>query len=226
MDTYLVAAIKPWNIEAFHRYSPRIPGNWHLVTERRDLTPERIEALSPRYVFFPHWSWKVPASVFTKTECVLFHMTDLPYGRGGTPLQNLILSGHQETKLSAVRMIEELDAGPIYAKRPLSLAGRAEEIYQACASLVWEIIADIVANHPTPVPQTGEPVLFKRRTPEQSELPAESSAEGLYDFIRMLDAPTYPGAYLDHGAFRLEFRDAAVDDDETVRASVIIRRKP
>ena len=44
-------------------------------------------------------------------------MTDLPYGRGGSPLQNLIINGHKETMMSALRCVQELDAGPIYLKK-------------------------------------------------------------------------------------------------------------
>jgi len=37
-------------------------------------------------------------------------MTDVPYGRGGSPLQNLIVRGHTETKLTALRCVRDLDA--------------------------------------------------------------------------------------------------------------------
>ena len=56
-------------------------------------------------------------------------MTDVPYGRGGSPLQNLILAGHTETKLTALRMVNEMDGGPVYVKMPLKLEGAAQEIY-------------------------------------------------------------------------------------------------
>jgi methionyl-tRNA formyltransferase len=69
---------------------------------------------APRYVFFAHWSWKIPRAVYEAHECVIFHMTDVPFGRGGSPLQNLISRGIYETKLSALRCVEEMDAGPVY----------------------------------------------------------------------------------------------------------------
>ena len=28
---YVVAAIKPWNVAAFKRRTPAIPGRWHLI---------------------------------------------------------------------------------------------------------------------------------------------------------------------------------------------------
>jgi hypothetical protein len=64
-------------------------------------------------------------------------MTDVPFGRGGSPLQNLIVRGRRETKLTALRMSREFDAGPVYMKEPLSLEGGAEEIYLGSADLMW-----------------------------------------------------------------------------------------
>ena len=157
-------------------------------------------------------------------ECVCFHMTDLPYGRGGSPLQNLILEGKKDTKVTALRMVEEMDAGPIYAKRSMSLEGRAEEIYLRAGNLCWEMIDWIINSEPVPEPQHGQATRFSRREPKQSELPVQASFCKLYDFIRMLDAPTYPLAYIEHGDFRLEFSHPQLSED-VLKARVTIRRK-
>ena len=44
-------------------------------------------------------------------------------------MQNLIAQGHRETVITALKMDNQLDAGSIYMKRPLSLEGLAEEIF-------------------------------------------------------------------------------------------------
>lgn len=160
-----------------------------------------------RYIFFLHWHWRVPDRMLKDYECVNFHMTDLPYGRGGSPLQNLILLGRKETVITAHRMTDEIDAGPVYLKRRLSLDGPAWRIYERAEHICREMIEEIVRSKPQPVPQEGEPTYFERRTPEQSDL-SLCPASQLYDFIRMLDAPDYPQAYLDFGPWRLEFSDA------------------
>lgn len=227
---YVVAATKPWNAGAFQRRTPALRGNWHFIGRQDELTPSHIASLSPRYVFFPHWSWRVPAAILDAFECICFHMTDVPYGRGGSPLQNLIVRGHTSTMLTALRMVEEFDAGPVYLKRPLSLAGRAEDIFLRAADLTYDIIAEIIATEPVPIPQAGEAVVFRRRTPEQSRLPwekqpGEMSIAGLYDFIRMLDAPTYPKAFVELGAWRLEFDNARLSSPDVIEARVMIRSK-
>lgn len=223
MSRYIVATTRPWNIAAFRRRTPQIPGEWSLVQDPAELTPLLVSRLRPRYVFFPHWSWRVPEDVLAAAECVCFHMTDVPYGRGGSPLQNLIVRGHTETKLSALRMVAELDAGPVYLKRPLSLQGSARQIFERAADLVYDMIAEINATQPQPKDQEGMVTVFPRRLPDQSRLPREGGLQSIHDHIRMLDAEGYPAAFLDHGEFRLEFASAQLVDDEVV-AEVRIRR--
>lgn len=219
---YVVATLHPWNLAIYEATVPTLPGQWHLVQSPEQLTKAYLDSIAPRYVFFPHWSHKVPDEIVDAYECVCFHMTDVPYGRGGSPLQNLILRGHSETVMSALRMVQELDAGPVYAKAPLSLHGTAGEIYQRAAALAFRMIGDLVAQEPTPQPQTGEPVQFKRRHPAQSEITADiASLDTLYDHIRMLDAENYPHAFMDYGAFRLAFT-SPVRQDGALEAKVTI----
>ena len=210
--TYLVLGCKPWNRCVFEETIRHLPGAWSFCADHHDLTAERVDAIAPRYVFVLHWSWRISASIVEPYECVGFHMTDLPYGRGGTPLQNLIARGHRETRLTAFRMIDELDAGPVYLKEKLSLEGSAEDILIRATRLSARLIERMIAEAPTPVPQRGEPVIFTRRTPEQSRMPSGVSLEALYDFVRMLDAETYPRAFLEHDGFRYEFGAADLHD--------------
>jgi methionyl-tRNA formyltransferase len=211
---YVVATVKPWNLSAFQKYSPQLPGSWHLLTEHEQLTVSNLRKIKPRFVFFPHWSWIVPDDVLAEFECVCLHMTDLPYGRGGSPLQNLILRGHQQTKVTALRMTAGLDEGPIYFKADLSLLGSAEEIFHSFSEVAWELIRKIAQECPEPQPQQGEPVLFKRLRPSQSEIQTDWPVAKIYDQIRMLDAETYPPAFVRLGDWKIEFSKASLKDGQ------------
>jgi methionyl-tRNA formyltransferase len=125
---YIVAGNTPWSRRVFDEIISRYPGVWHFASEPDELTPGRIASLNPRYIFFLHWSDKVPVEIFNTYECICFHMTEVPYGRRGSPLQNLILKGHRRTKVTALRMIEDFDAGPVYKQEELSLEVNTEEI--------------------------------------------------------------------------------------------------
>lgn len=218
---YIVASSKPWHSATFEEKKAGLPGKWLYVSTRQELERAILEG-APRFIFFLHWNWQVPRELWARHECVCFHMTDLPFGRGGSPLQNLIERGCSHTVLTALQMVEEMDAGPVYAKRPLSLQGRAEEIYRRAGETSWELIEWIVREQPRPIPQQGEVTHFRRRKPEQSLLPSTGDLGKIYDHIRMLDAPTYPPAFLGHGNLLIEFSHAQLGDAE-VKACVVIR---
>lgn len=223
---YVVASTKSWNHKFFEERTPSLAGSWHLITDRRVLTLERLQALKPRYVFFPHWSWIVPDEILNRFDCVCFHMTDVPYGRGGSPLQNLIVRGHKTTQLTALRMVKQLDAGPVYLKRSLSLHGSAEAIYRRAGALSWEMIEEIIAENPQPTPQQGEVVEFQRRLPGQSLLKDGKSIEQVYDHIRMLDASGYPKAFVETAEYRIELTKADLTGDCVEAAcKIFLKRK-
>ena len=210
-NVYIVATIRPWNITVFNDTIKDYPGEWHLIANPSELTLDVINKLRPKYIFFPHWSQIVPEEILGAAPCVCFHETDLPYGRGGSPLQNLIVRGHRETVITALLMTGELDAGPVYLKRPLSLEGLAEEIFIRAARVVADMIKTIIIENPEPVPQSGEATVFKRRKPAMSEIPLKfDRPEQVFDHIRMLDAEEYPRAYIEYGNFRLEFSRPAL----------------
>lgn len=219
-DVYVVAGCKPWNRRVFDEVIRHYPGEWEYVDspEQLDLALRRVH---PRYIFFLHWSWWVPKETVDQHECVCFHMADVPYGRGGSPLQNLILRGHRKTKLTALRMVEDFDAGPVYLKEDLCLEGSAEEIYIRATYLAARMIHRIIEERPEPQPQVGEPFVFERRKPHQSSIPELSDLQALYDYLRMLDAAGYPRAFLEHGGFRYEFSRAVLYDGRIIADATI-----
>jgi len=209
---YLVVTIKQWNLEVYEKHISKLEGSWSLITDKENLTLENIKKINPKYIFFPHWSWIVPKEITDSYDCVCIHMTDLPYGRGGSPLQNLIIKGHKVTKITALKMTQELDTGDIYHKVSLDLLGSAQEIFIEAANKAYELIKFIVENNPAPQPQEGEVVNFNRRKPSQSEIPKDITFDNIYDYVRMLDADTYPAAYIDFDGFRLLFKKAKLDN--------------
>lgn len=222
--TYIVASSKDWNKQYFNELARDCKGVW-CYADSRECLDGLLKQSSPRYIFFLHWNWKVPRKVYEQHECVCFHMTDVPYGRGGSPLQNLIVRGYKETVVSALKMEEELDAGPVYLKKPLSLSGRAGDIYKEASKVCLEIIRWMVTENPSPVEQTGSVVMFKRRTQSQSELPNNIDLYAMYDHIRMLDAPGYPHAFISYGELRINFSDAQINNEELIAKVTITRRK-
>ena len=222
MKNIIIASCRDWHRESFYSISPAENERWYYVASMDELF-SRAEEIRPNYIFFLHWSWMVPKEIWENYECIVFHMTDVPFGRGGSPLQNLIVRGISETKVTALQMLGGIDSGPVYEKRSMSLDGSAKEIYLRAGKLCWKMIRSILDRKLTPTEQVGDAVFFNRRKPEESLLPKNSTSQEIYDFIRMLDAPEYPLAFLEYGEYRLEFSDAELDMG-TVRAKVQMRK--
>ena len=223
--SYVIAYNRPWCRNLSERLEKKTGKNFVAIDNKKDLNRDHLNSINPKHIFFPHWSYIIPEEIFENFNCIIFHMTDLPYGRGGSPLQNLIVRGHTETMISAIQCVKEIDAGPVYLKKPLSLGGCAEEIFIRANQVVERMIIKILKTNPRPAPQTGEVTRFKRRKPEDGNLSGAESMDEIYNYIRMLDANGYPPAFVRIGDYKLEFSRASRKFDSVLANVKIIREK-
>ncbi|MDR0581180.1 MAG: hypothetical protein LBG04_03665 [Holosporaceae bacterium] len=191
--------------------------NAFFITKKEDFTFGKLTEIEPEYVFLPHWSYIIPSEIHKNFQCIVFHMTDLPFGRGGSPMQNLISRGIYDTKISAIRCEEGLDAGDVYLKKDFSLReGSAEELYMKAGEIISTMIDEIIETKLVASPQIGKIVEFKRRRPEESNIASLNSVEEIYDFVRMLDAPGYPKAFLENNKIKFSFSNAALRNGKII----------
>lgn len=225
LKKYVLLTEKSWHDVLFKELQRKMPQMWVRITSKNLLMESALAEINPVKIFIPHWSYIIPDCIYEKYECIVFHMTDLPFGRGGSPLQNLIIRGMKNTKISAIRVEKELDAGDIYLKRDLSLDGTATDIFLRSVPIVEEMIKKIIEDDLQPSPQYGEPMHFKRRKPEESDIADLSSVNDVYDYIRMLDCEGYPPAFIETKYFKIEFKNAEVINEKQLNAHVRIFQK-
>ncbi len=180
------------------------------ITNENDLSQKVLRRIKPDFIFFPHWGHVVRPSIFKNHECILFHTAPLPYGRGGSPIQNLIIRDFHESAVCALRMTEDLDGGPIYLRRSIELNGRLTDILSDLNQIINEMILEIIEKRPVAILQKGTPTFFKRLSPEDNRLPENLSLKQLYDRIRMVDSEEYPSAFVEFGDTKIEFSDAKI----------------
>ncbi|MEK7463475.1 MAG: formyltransferase family protein [Patescibacteria group bacterium] len=221
----MIATIKPWNISNFRSWIVPRGFTKHLITSPEKLTLEYLRKLNPRYIFFPHWSWMIPKEIYDNFECVVFHSANLPFGRGGSPIQNHIIRGIYDIQVCALKVTAEVDAGSVYMREPVNIkTGSAEEILKRISAISFKMIEKIVRLRPISKPQHGKVVVWKRRKPEESRIPELLGGRKLYDFIRMLDADGYPRAFIESNGWRYEFHDAILNGKGDVSAKVSIKK--
>ena len=206
----IIATIKPWNVNFFAKNIDKLKGNWILITSPLQLSISKLKKININNIYFIHWSEIVSRNIYEKYNCISFHMTNLPYGRGGSPLQNLILRGKKSTKISAFRMGAKIDAGPIYLKKKLNLNGSAEEIFIRSTKITFKMIIEINKNRLSPKTQKKSKIFFRRLTKKDNNLVLDKikNLKELYDRIRMVDAPGYPDAYIESKRFIFNFTKA------------------
>ena len=184
-----------------------------LVMREEELTLDLVDDFKPDYIFFPHWNWVVREDIYKNYECVVFHTAPLPYVRGGSPIQNLIMKGFESSPVCAIKMTAKLDAGPIYSSMDVGLEGNLNSIFSRLNDAVNELIAKIISENPEPKAQVGEPYVIKRLTQSDNEIPEGINLEKIYDRIRMLDHPDYPNAFIMYGDVKLEFYNGSLEGD-------------
>lgn len=226
MSKYIVLSEKEWHIELFNNLRTIfLNDDWILITTKTEFILDELVKIRPDKIFIPHWSYIIPSSIYSKFDCIVFHMTDLPYGRGGSPLQNLIVRGHKTTKISALKVSDGIDTGDIYIKKSLSLDGTARDILISTTPIIEEMIVEIINHKLVPVPQKGEVVEFRRRKPGDGNIINLCNIQDIYDFIRMLDCDGYPNAFIETDSIKLEFFNANLLSENNLTANVRISKK-
>lgn len=175
-------------------------------------------------VFFPHWSWVVPDEIMNKFTCICFHSTPLPYGRGGSPIQNMVLNGHRDTQVVALKMTNQIDAGPIYLRQDVSLIGGGEEVFRRIYQTTISMMKSLLNFLPSPTEQEGEVTIFTRRQSDDSKLDMDDSIDNIFDKIRILDVDNYPPAYIEIGDYKLTFTHPSMRLSDDIDAHVRIKK--
>lgn len=224
MKNFLLVTNKPWHDALFEKLKKRRGENWNRILEKEQFKPCFIEKFKPEKIFIPHWSHIISEKIWKNYECIIFHMSDLPYGRGGSPLQNLIIRGKKNTVLSALKVNQGIDEGDIYLKKPLSLYGTAEEIFERSSPIIFKMIQEIVEKKIVPFPQKGTVTIFKRRSIQQGEIKNLNELHEVYDYIRMLDCEGYKNAFTETKNFKIYFNSAELNNQE-INANVRIIKK-
>lgn len=183
-----------------------------VITNKQMLSCDNVKKFNPDYIFFVHWNWIVKSTIYNNYNCILFHTAPLPYGRGGSPIQNLILKGFERAPVCALKMIKKLDAGPIYFKKSISLKGSLSSIFNRLNKAVNCLIYKIITTNKIPKEQKGTSYYFKRLNLEDNRLPLNIGLKEVYDRVRMLDDADYPKAFIEYGDIKLEFYNAKFDN--------------
>lgn len=138
---------------------------------------------------------------------LVVHESDLPRGKGWSPLTWQILEGQNRIPVTLIEAAEQVDSGVIYAQKWLDFQGHEliDELRREQAQATHSLCRWFVDFYPESVSnrraQEGEATFYPRRRPSDSCLDENESLSNQFDLLRVVDNRRYP-AILAHRSFR------------------------
>ena len=200
---------------------------YYFIENNITFFMDGVKQINPDYIFFFHWSEYISKEIYENYNCISFHTSNLPNGRGGTPIQNQILDGIIKTKVNAIKTCQEIDAGDIFCSEEITLQGNLRDIWHTIADMAFLMIKKIIDTNPIPIHQiktnlTAEP--YRRNLNNVVPFNKAKNMESIYRFIQMLDGEQYENAYIDIGNYKLSFSRAGIRNDNVIADVLITKR--
>ncbi len=193
---------RKWALDIYDRLARTTNHIYLIIRNKEQYNKDVIVDFKPDLILYYGWSWLVPEEITSNYKCIMLHPSPLPKYRGGSPIQNQIITGEKKSAVSLFFMTNEMDAGDIIAQKEFSLQGSLNEIFERMTEIGFELTRDKIINASRIIsfPQDPKSATYcKRRTPKDSEITFEEiktkSAEYLYNKVRMLAYP-YPNAFI------------------------------
>jgi methionyl-tRNA formyltransferase len=161
-----------------------------IIHSKRDLSKGNI-------AFFLSCFEIIPQSYLDLNEHnIVVHESNLPQGKGWSPLSWQILEGKNEIPIVLFEATTELDSGGIYYKDTIKLTGTEliDEWRDIQGRKTIEMCLRFVAEYKSIVPkkQSGKESFYMRRCPNDSELSIEKNLEQQFNLLRICDNERYP----------------------------------
>ena len=137
---------RSWAINIYQHIKLKTNNEILIYKNKKDLSYLKIKKHNPKLILFYGWSWKIPKNVYENYRCLMLHPSDLPKFRGGCPIQNQIIRGLKETKITIFRINEIIDGGNILYKKKISLEGEIIDIFNRIEKAGIDLTLKILEN--------------------------------------------------------------------------------
>jgi len=218
-NSIIFAGYRSWAIDVFNSLKKTNPNINFYLCQNQDQLIDLINLDSCIFVVLAGWSWIIPKKIINKKAFFGLHPSDLPEYSGGSPIQNQIINGIDETKMTLFKISPEIDKGDIVYKTSMSLKGDIDDIFGELSRASVLLLNDLINNYPN-IPIIRQEHLrknFRRIKPEQSNLTKESflnkSSLQLYNEIRCRTGP-YPNVYIEDETGRIYFEKVRFEKNE------------
>ncbi len=169
----------------------------------RVLWTHQIEELQPGDLcFYLSCGQIVPGKVLAQfRNNLVVHESDLPSGKGWSPLTWQILEGRDRIPVTLFEAVDRVDSGDIYLQEWLEFEGHEliDELRQAQAAATLRLCREFVNRYPEVLqsakPQVGQESFYPRRRPKDSQLDGDQPLAEQFDLLRVVDNEKYPAFF-------------------------------
>ncbi|OHC93561.1 MAG: methionyl-tRNA formyltransferase [Sphingomonadales bacterium RIFCSPLOWO2_12_FULL_63_15] len=155
--------------------------------------------------------------------CMNIHASLLPRWRGAAPIQRAVLAGDNVTGVTIMDMEAGLDTGPMRAKYVTAVEGKTagaltEELAQAGAALMVEVLDDI-SLHPA-MPQPEEGVTYAAKI-DKAEARIDFARPAIQVERQIRAFNPVPGAFFEYGGERFRILAAHVEHEDGAAGAML-----
>lgn len=130
---------------------------------------------------------------------IVVHASQLPQGKGWSPLTWQILEGKNEIPLTLFEAVEKVDSGAVYLVDVVSFEGHelADEMREKMGNKILEMVKKFVSIYPSinGEEQKGEETFYPRRNLKDSELDVNKTVAEQFNLLRVVDNERYPAFF-------------------------------
>ncbi|MFA6405690.1 MAG: formyltransferase family protein [Candidatus Paceibacterota bacterium] len=134
---------------------------------------------------------------------LVVHESDLPKGKGWSPLTWQILEGKNEIPITLFEAEDAVDSGDIYFQDMTHFGGSelVDELRRVQGEITIELALKFIEQYPNirGKKQDGKETFYPRRRPEDSELNPNLSLVKLFNQLRVADNERYPAFFKHRG---------------------------
>ncbi len=130
---------------------------------------------------------------------LVVHESDLPHGKGWSPLTWQVLEGKKEITVSLIEADDKIDSGEIYEQTQIHLEGHEliDELREKQSDATLNLIKKFLAKFPEIKghEQSGEESFYNKRMPKDSQLDINKSISDQFNLLRVCDNDRYPAFF-------------------------------
>jgi methionyl-tRNA formyltransferase len=160
-----------------------------LAPERLNDVAIELASASPEAICLCAYGALVREPILSDYEILNVHPSLLPRWRGAAPVERAIIAGDEQTGVSIMRLVAELDAGPVCATQAAEIAPDDDygTLSSRLAKIAGPLLIDALDGPRNYVPQPQEGVTYAEKiTPEDRILDPTKSAAELERTVRAL----------------------------------------